>query len=551
MKSQLPSLLRRGSSVIAFGALAMAAAGTVTGGCSKLEVPTAPTLDAGPNGNGNGGNGNGGNNGPLPGMVSIRGFIKNSQGAPVSHAEVTIQDEMSAASDDNGLFDVEAAPNPRDVILHINAPDHAPQVVKVPIKTGVTSYGVPVVMHRIQTVVIGPDDLQTDVFIGDADATVFFNEPMGQTATLRFVSPPAEDGPGELRFIDGDPNEALQTGGIFWLELLDEDGNPVGMPGGVVDMDLGGIDDIDGAGDWQGFTFDGDKAQWKDPQDAAAGVPPQLNFVLPPDGYWNAGRPYTTACVRGTVAAGDGGGSCNGAMVSSAGPEGIASKDTIGADGSFCLMGAVGTVTKLHIGSQTFNAPMPAEAGNCSDLPSCNDVGEITVPNNCALGDELFTPGSFAIGEACTATSQCAAGGECFSGYCVGTGAMRVSLAFSLATDLDLHMLVPGGEEIYYAPANRSAGGGSLDVDQCSPTQPECTSTPHAENIVFADAPPPGTYEVWVVNYGGGIGGEFSIEVSGDVNQTFTGMIDAMMLSESEHFTFTVGAGDAGTADGG
>ncbi|HEX2879067.1 MAG TPA: hypothetical protein VHO25_05980 [Polyangiaceae bacterium] len=549
MKSQLPSLVRRGSSALVLSAVAVAAAGTISGGCTKIEVPSGVGLDAGDNGNGSG-NGNG-NDGPLPGMVSIRGFIKNSQGAPVAAAEVTVGDAMSASSDNNGLFDVDAAPNPEDVVLQISAPDHAPQIVKIPIKTGVTSYGVPVVMQRIQTLAIGPDDLQANIFIGDGEANVIFDEPMGQSATLRFVSPPPEDGPGELRFVDGDENEALQTAGIFWLELLDEDGNLVGMPGGVVDMDVGGPDDIEDAGDWQGFTMDAEKGQWKDPQMAAAGVAPQLTFVLPPYGYWAASRPYPTACVRGTVSTSnmsDGGDSCSGAMISAVGPQGVASKDSIGADGSFCVMGAAATATVLHIGEYQANAAMPAEPGNCDDLPSCNDIGDLEIPDGCQLVESLDPP-SFAIGEACTATAQCGAGGECFNGYCVGTGAMRVSLAFSLATDLDLHLLTPSGEEIFWN--NEVAGGGQLDLDQCA-TPVVCDAVPHAENIVFAEPAASGQYEVWVLNYDGTQGGDFTIEVSGQVEQTFKGTVAAEAQTESEHFTFTVGAGgDAGAADGG
>jgi hypothetical protein len=243
----------------------------------------------------------------------------------------------------------------------------------------------------------------------------------------------------------------------------------------------------------------------------------------------------------------DAGDSCSGAMISAVGPQGVASKDSIGADGSFCVMGAVNTATVLHIGEYQVNAAM-VEPGNCDDLPSCNDIGEIEIPDGCQLVESLDPP-NFAIGEACTATAQGGTGGECFNGYCVGTGAMRVSLAFSLATDLDLHLLTPGGEEIFWN--NDMAGGGRLDVDQCA-TPVVCDAVPHAENIVFADTAASGQYEVWVLNYDGTQGGDFTIEVSGQVEQTFKGTVAAEAQTESQHFTFTVGgAGDAGAADGG
>jgi hypothetical protein len=79
-----------------------------------------------------------------------------------------------------------------------------------------------------------------------------------------------------------------------------------------------------------------------------------------------------------------------------------------------------------------------------------------------------------------------------------------------------------------------------------------CDAVPHAENIVFADTAASGQYEVWVLNYDGTQGGDFTIEVSGQVEQTFKGTVAAEAQTESQHFTFTVGgAGDAGAADGG
>ncbi len=73
-------------------------------------------------------------------------------------------------------------------------------------------------------------------------------------------------------------------------------------------------------------------------------------------------------------------------------------------------------------------------------------------------------------------------------------GVIEIALGWQTADDLDLHVQTPGGEEIYFA--NKSAGGGKLDVDmQVS----EIVASP-AEHVTFP-APAPGVYKVWVVDY--------------------------------------------------
>jgi uncharacterized protein YfaP (DUF2135 family) len=126
----------------------------------------------------------------------------------------------------------------------------------------------------------------------------------------------------------------------------------------------------------------------------------------------------------------------------------------------------------------------------------------------------------------------------CFNKYCVGAGTLRVSLAFSVDADFDLHVLTPGGIEIYFGEPE--ANGGTLDVDQCILP---CGDEPHVENVVFDDTALAGDYEVWVVNFGGRAAGDFSIEVAGDVNTSFQGSLPAAgetSFPESMRYTFTL-----------
>lgn len=76
------------------------------------------------------------------------------------------------------------------------------------------------------------------------------------------------------------------------------------------------------------------------------------------------------------------------------------------------------------------------------------------------------------------------------------SGKITVSLGWQTKDDLDLHVTTPDGSHIYYG--NRSAGGGTLDVDM-NVYEDECGPSA-VENIFFPD-PAPGVYKVSVVNY--------------------------------------------------
>ena len=80
-----------------------------------------------------------------------------------------------------------------------------------------------------------------------------------------------------------------------------------------------------------------------------------------------------------------------------------------------------------------------------------------------------------------------------------GTGGIQVSLMWnnddtSGRNDLDLHVIPPSKEEIYFS--HKSSGcGGALDVDR------QQSSDQCVENTVWTSAAPVGMYEVYVKNY--------------------------------------------------
>ena len=140
-------------------------------------------------------------------------------------------------------------------------------------------------------------------------------------------------------------------------------------------------------------------------------------------------------------------------------------------------------------------------------------------------------------GDPCGGTVDCTPGSICWNEICVESGALRFSMSWDVATDLDLHVLTPNGNEIYYS--NTSADYGELDVDDCiggSCTTPDGT---HVENVYFTDEAMSGTYTYWVYNYDGTETVDFELEVAedDDVVATQTGTVSPDALT-SEQYTY-------------
>lgn len=106
----------------------------------------------------------------------------------------------------------------------------------------------------------------------------------------------------------------------------------------------------------------------------------------------------------------------------------------------------------------------------------------------------------------------------------VATGAVQVSVSWDVPSDVDLHLVEPSGEEIYYG--NRtSASGGVLDLD----SNAGCGgSDVRNENITWPDSSPPrGEYTVRV-NYWSSCGQSatnyvVTVRVAGQSTRTFQG----------------------------
>lgn len=90
----------------------------------------------------------------------------------------------------------------------------------------------------------------------------------------------------------------------------------------------------------------------------------------------------------------------------------------------------------------------------------------------------------------------------CAGGACVGDGLLRITMQWTRAGDMDLHVVPPCGSEISYR--SRAACGGTLDVDDRITIGPE--------NVFWSTTPAAGTYLVCATPYG----------ITGSTNYTVT-----------------------------
>lgn len=137
----------------------------------------------------------------------------------------------------------------------------------------------------------------------------------------------------------------------------------------------------------------------------------------------------------------------------------------------------------------------------------------------------------------------------------VGTGRLQVSLSFDQSTDLDLYLVEPDGETIYYGNS-ASANGGLLDLD----SNPACyQDNVNNENITYDDQAEieAGQYTVRVNNYADCVGVKVNYTVTAYLNgslvDTYNGFFEADTATPGgedagqEVFQFNVSSAQAGS----
>lgn len=125
---------------------------------------------------------------------------------------------------------------------------------------------------------------------------------------------------------------------------------------------------------------------------------------------------------------------------------------------------------------------------------------------------------------------DCAAGMACVDGNCVMEGMLRITLRWSAATDLDLHVREPDGAHVFYNA--RSGTDAMLDHDNTT------GGAGSVENVFFTALTGPITY--WVVNYDGDAVGDYTLEVvrGGATVDSTSGTIPATAGAMSSERTF-------------
>lgn len=137
----------------------------------------------------------------------------------------------------------------------------------------------------------------------------------------------------------------------------------------------------------------------------------------------------------------------------------------------------------------------------------------------------------------------------------VGTGVLQVSLSFDQSTDLDLYLVEPDGEVIYYG-SSASSNGGLLDLD----SNPACyQDNVNNENITYDNLAQveSGQYTVRVNNYADCVQTRVNYSVTarynGTILDTYSGFFEAGTATPGgqdagqQVFQFNIANGQAGS----
>ncbi|MEM9455786.1 MAG: hypothetical protein AAGF11_16520 [Myxococcota bacterium] len=188
-------------------------------------------------------------------------------------------------------------------------------------------------------------------------------------------------------------------------------------------------------------------------------------------------------------------------------------------------MATLGLVTALTVGGCTDRLIV--------DLDS-SAGGGATGGDTDALGETELVPGEtedVEPGTACEEPNDCGSNQTCFEGVCVGVGMLRVTLSWSVVTDLDLHLFVPNGDWISFE--NQITSYGELDVDDCVSGSCANPNGSHVENIFLDASAPRGVYGIQVINFDGRAAADYVIEVAGAVSDSVSGSLPAQEFSQS------------------
>jgi hypothetical protein len=392
--------LRRWNGGKTYGVVALFAfvlpAAAWSGGCSNSSVGS-PTpnegMGVGGQSSGTASSGGGGNGSTASSATTLRGTVTQTNGSPIVGATLLWSPAggfdagttVTTTTDSMGNFQLSATVGPgvTTAVLTATSQGFAPQILTIPLKTGVTTYTVPVTQPALASYTLKASG-STTVTVqvpgpGDVNHPATITVPAGAApGTVMRVAPTSiGNSPGTMRAAGGPVGDALASLGMFYIDFVDATGNPIAAPTGVtVAMGAQTPPTIPASDPFNSWMLDSE-GNWANPVPmtapaASSAAPPA---PIPTFGYWNSDHAFRTACITGTLTSPSG--TCGGAHLDLTGPDGIHSTDSSGADGSFCLVGPQGHTGTLS-GSGTM-VSFPAQAGNCSVPSSCTNVGSFMV----------------------------------------------------------------------------------------------------------------------------------------------------------------------------
>ncbi len=330
---------------------------------------------------------------------TIDGEVVAVTGEAIADATVidAYDDRVSTSSDTAGAFVLDVSGRTvagrKQSLLRVVASGYAPQVKTVPLRNSVSTYKTRVVMNPVTEVPLDPG---SSTVVGTIDTgngetsftvTVDGNEESGRVLVYGAAAP--GDGPGTMRDIDDPSSRSLQSGGMFYVAIHDEDGAEV-HEGIDYAIAMGSFEmaEMEDAGPVQGYSLDADGYWTSLGESGEPGVGPEM--IPPAFGWTNCDRSVPTACVRGRLRTGDDA-NCIGGSVSGSGPSGFTSADTSAPNGEFCITGGFGRPSTLRVGGQAWTVTMPDMWGDCTVPESCAWAGEFTVPpDECGETAELL-----------------------------------------------------------------------------------------------------------------------------------------------------------------
>jgi hypothetical protein len=497
---------------------------------------------------------------PAPQPLTVNLQISDGNGMPVNGAEVRVEDgpvslvrrlrragltvppPTMTTMMGEGQYRLQTQTDPltTDVDLTITAPMFAPQVITVPFKAGVTQYQVPAVLSPLSEVVLMAGETRDlPAPAGTRPATLRVTAPMTGPATVRFALLDGRFLPGQA-FRAGAGGELLQAAAALYLENVGSGSFPLNTQVALGNASTPPVFGAEGGASAYLLDMQG---QWKRP-DANGGsfMDTSDPRLLPRTGGFWAIANWTPrpACVRGRVLK-PGGAACAGARVRLLGPDGVTAADSTGADGSFCASAAQQEAAVLAVGGTTRTIYVPAApvaGAQCSMDNVCAAIGDVTL----ASADDCDRPpvlvsGRKQPGDTCARTLECAGLASCHQGFCVGESFARVSMTWTAASDFDLHVRRVASDQKIWHKMPDVPGVGRLDVQQCTKG---CTVGQHLESILLSGQP--GSYEVWVQNYGATASGDASIQVfvGGQPREITPATVSVPMTGDSPAVTFTL-----------